>query len=98
MLTQAIAKCVSWKARAVEKDERDVLGLREVLNFGHTLGHALETATNYEHYRHGEAVILGMRVAARLSVIKGHLKRRIKRRLRRVSVKFRYRVYLMVLK
>jgi 3-dehydroquinate synthase len=72
-LEEAVAKCARWKARAVSRDERDVLGIREVLNFGHTVGHALESATGYRHFRHGEAILLGMRVAVQLSQLRGHL-------------------------
>lgn len=54
------------KARVVEVDERDE-GLRAILNFGHTVGHAIEAATGYRQYTHGEAIAIGMMVAARLS-------------------------------
>jgi 3-dehydroquinate synthase len=50
----------------VSKDERES-GLRSILNFGHTIGHALETATGYREYLHGEAVAIGMCLEARLS-------------------------------
>lgn len=56
---------VKIKARVVGRDERES-GLREILNFGHTFGHALETVTQYRHYRHGEAVAWGMMVASLL--------------------------------
>ncbi len=69
----AVARCAKLKAKVVARDERDVTGLREVLNFGHTVGHALEKETGYGYYRHGEAVILGMRAAALLSKVRGHL-------------------------
>jgi 3-dehydroquinate synthetase len=69
-----VAACVKWKARAVAQDERDASGEREALNFGHTVGHALETLTHYGYFRHGEAILIGMRAAAALSVIRGHLK------------------------
>jgi len=61
-----IAGCISTKLDVVSKDERDS-GRRQALNLGHTVGHAIETATNYKAYRHGEAVGLGLLVALRLS-------------------------------
>jgi len=54
------------KAAIVEQDEKDE-GIRGVLNFGHTVGHALEAATGYGAFRHGEAVAIGMVAAARIS-------------------------------
>lgn len=54
------------KASIVSKDELEK-GLRSVLNYGHTIGHALESLTGYEKYRHGEAVAIGMTVAAHIS-------------------------------
>lgn len=71
----AIERCVALKAAVVARDERDETGVREVLNFGHTIGHAIEAATDYGRYRHGEAVILGMRAAVRLSTLRGRLAR-----------------------
>jgi 3-dehydroquinate synthase len=70
--TAAIARSIELKAQIVARDERDADGIREVLNFGHTVGHAIETVTDYARYRHGEAVVLGMRAALRLSVARGH--------------------------
>jgi shikimate kinase / 3-dehydroquinate synthase len=61
-----ISACVRTKLRLVARDERDE-GLRQVLNLGHTVGHAIETATGYATYRHGEAVALGLLAALRLS-------------------------------
>ncbi len=63
---EIIAACARTKLRIVARDERDA-GLRQVLNLGHTVGHALETATGYARYRHGEAVGLGLLAALRLS-------------------------------
>ena len=54
-----IATCCQLKAKVVAEDERDV-GARMVLNFGHTIGHAVEKYYNYEKYTHGEAVAIGM--------------------------------------
>jgi 3-dehydroquinate synthase len=62
-LEHVIARSVEIKAEVVGKDERES-GLREILNFGHTFGHALESATVYKKYQHGEAVAWGMMAAA----------------------------------
>jgi 3-dehydroquinate synthase len=62
-LAYLIARAVEIKAGVVGKDEKES-GLREILNFGHTFGHALESATAYRRYRHGEAVAWGMMAAA----------------------------------
>ncbi len=61
-----IFDCVETKLAVVAEDERDG-GRRAVLNLGHTVGHAIETATGYGRYRHGEAVALGLLAALRLS-------------------------------
>ena len=60
------------KVRVVETDERE-LGLRRILNFGHTAGHALEAVTKYKRFLHGEAVAYGMLVAAELGVKRGQM-------------------------
>lgn len=61
-----IFECARTKLAVVAMDERDA-GLRQVLNLGHTVGHAIETVTGYARYRHGEAVGLGLLAALRLS-------------------------------
>ncbi|WP_154222514.1 3-dehydroquinate synthase [Marinicella rhabdoformis] len=66
VLVELIAQCCDFKVQVVEQDEKEQ-GIRALLNLGHTFGHALETATNYEGYLHGEAVALGMIMAAELS-------------------------------
>jgi shikimate kinase/3-dehydroquinate synthase len=63
---EIILGCVRTKLRIVAADERDA-GLRQVLNLGHTVGHAIEAVTGYSRYRHGEAVALGLLAALRLS-------------------------------
>ena len=65
--TQVIRRSMAIKARIVAQDERETTGLRTILNYGHTLGHALEAATAYGRYLHGEAVSIGMMGAAYLS-------------------------------
>jgi shikimate kinase/3-dehydroquinate synthase len=63
---RVIAACAQTKLRIVARDERDG-GVRQVLNLGHTVAHAIETVTGYATYRHGEAVALGLMAALRLS-------------------------------
>jgi 3-dehydroquinate synthase len=64
-LAHIIPRSLEIKAHVVSRDERES-GLREILNFGHTFGHALETITNYRTYQHGEAVAWGMMAASLL--------------------------------
>jgi shikimate kinase/3-dehydroquinate synthase len=69
-----ITACARLKLAVVAEDERDA-GRRQVLNLGHTVGHAIEAATGYGRYRHGEAVALGLLAALRLSgqdELRGH--------------------------
>lgn len=70
----AVERSLALKASVVRADERDLVGRRELLNFGHTLGHALESASDYA-VRHGEAVAFGMRAAVALSRLRGGLSR-----------------------
>ena len=65
-LTEIIRRSCEIKAEVVSKDEREA-GLRAILNYGHTVGHAVETVTNYREYLHGEAVAIGMVYEAALS-------------------------------
>jgi 3-dehydroquinate synthase len=69
-LTEMVATCCRIKAEVVSADEREG-GLRRILNFGHTAGHAFEAASGYGRLRHGEAVALGMRVALALGEARG---------------------------
>ena len=62
--TEAIRRSAAVKARVVSKDEKETLGLRVLLNYGHTVGHAVEAAAGYGRYLHGEAVAAGMAAAA----------------------------------
>jgi 3-dehydroquinate synthase len=68
LLEAVVAACCAEKARIVERDEREETGLRMVLNYGHTVGHALEALSGYRRWLHGEAVAIGMTAAGRLAV------------------------------
>ena len=67
LLTSVVARCIRLKMDVVQGDERDS-GLRNILNYGHTFGHALEAVTEYGTWLHGEAVSIGMEVAGRIAV------------------------------
>jgi 3-dehydroquinate synthase len=72
VLVPAIVESCRIKADVVSKDEREG-GLRRILNYGHTVGHALEAVTKYRRFRHGEAIAYGMLAAADLAVARGLL-------------------------
>jgi shikimate kinase/3-dehydroquinate synthase len=67
LLTRAIARSATIKARVVSEDEKEREGKRTILNYGHTIAHGLEAATGYRRLLHGEAVAIGMMGAAELS-------------------------------
>jgi 3-dehydroquinate synthase len=85
-LAYAIGRSCTIKATVVGKDEREQ-NLRAILNFGHTFGHAIEAATAYQTYLHGEAVGLGMLIAADLSHRLGFIDAGIKNRIRNILEK-----------
>ena len=66
-LHDLIKRNIEIKARLVSEDEEDLKGKRAVLNFGHTVGHAIERASHYRQFFHGEAISIGMAAAARIS-------------------------------
>jgi 3-dehydroquinate synthase len=68
-LEHIISRCCAIKARIVSRDEREEKGIRTILNFGHTIAHAIENASGYTRYNHGQAVALGMLVAGEMSKI-----------------------------
>ncbi|MBM3255778.1 MAG: 3-dehydroquinate synthase [Candidatus Omnitrophica bacterium] len=88
-----VKKCSSIKADFVSRDEREERGIRTALNFGHTIGHALEAASGYNAYNHGEAIALGMLVAAdisrRLGLIDNAVLVRIERLIKAVGLPLR---------
>ena len=89
-LLYIIKRSCEIKARIVEEDEKEVTGKRAILNFGHTFGHAIETITGYKKYKHGEAVAIGMVMAAKfafqMSICDVHVYLRIKRLLNRIGL------------
>ncbi len=66
-LETVVVRCSQIKADVVINDEKETKGIRTILNFGHTIGHAIEAAGGYNRYHHGEAIALGMQVAADIS-------------------------------
>ncbi|MFC1594495.1 3-dehydroquinate synthase [Candidatus Omnitrophota bacterium] len=73
MLEFIVCRCSAIKARIIEVDERETKGIRTILNYGHTIGHAIEAAGKYGLYNHGEAVSIGMMCAADIAVRLGLL-------------------------
>tara|TARA_B100000686_G_scaffold114515_1_gene122030 strand:- start:2368 stop:3468 length:1101 start_codon:yes stop_codon:yes gene_type:complete len=86
-LSGIIETSCSIKATIVEKDERENR-YRMILNFGHTLGHAIEALTHYKKYKHGEAVAIGMVFAAKLSADIGRCDKTDERRIAALVEKF----------
>ena len=70
-VSPVIRRAIQLKANLVEQDERDMLGIRALLNYGHTLGHAVEAATEYGRFLHGEAVAVGMTAAGQMATWMG---------------------------
>ncbi len=73
LLKDIVSRCVKIKKKIVEEDEKEEKGIREVLNYGHTIGHIIETITGYSKYSHGEAVATGMVEEAKLALKEGLL-------------------------
>ena len=72
LIEELTHESVKTKAKIVTADEKE-LGIRAILNFGHTYGHAIEAKNNYKNILHGEAVAIGMRMASKMSMLEGHL-------------------------
>jgi 3-dehydroquinate synthase len=86
-VTYAVRRSCELKAAVVAADERES-GMRAVLNFGHTFGHAIETLTGYKRYLHGEAVAIGMIMAADLSARQGPMSWKEALEIRRLVASF----------
>ncbi len=87
-LAHAVQRCCEIKATVVASDERET-GLRAILNFGHTFGHAIETGMGYGQWLHGEAVGCGMVLASELSVRLGLMPAAFAERMRRLCERAR---------
>ena len=86
-ITRVVTESVRVKAEVVEADERES-GLRMILNFGHTLGHAIEAATSYRQLLHGEAVGWGSIAATRLALHRGALSRKDAERIESTILRY----------
>ena len=84
-----IARNIAIKARVVEADEHETLGIRALLNFGHTIGHGIEAAVPYGQLLHGEAIALGIRAALVLSEKHAGLDPAVSRKILALLEKFR---------
>lgn len=87
-LQSIIARSVQIKASVVGQDEKETSGVRAILNFGHTLGHALEQLGEYTRWLHGEAVAIGMVMAAELSTELTGLPSSVPQRIRALLTKY----------
>ncbi len=70
-LEQVVWTCIQIKADVVAEDERETTGRRAILNFGHTVGHAIEAVTGFERFTHGEAIAMGMAVECQIGASLG---------------------------
>ncbi len=86
-LRQIVFRCCEYKADVVEADEFDEKDIRAVLNYGHTIGHALEAVSGYDHYRHGEAISIGMVGAAMISERLGFIDEALVKRHKEILAK-----------
>ena len=90
-----VRRCSYIKAKIVQQDEKEEKGIRTILNFGHTLGHAIEAAGAYKGYNHGEAIALGMLLACDISrnlrLINNGVSQRIENLIKAVGLPTRIR-------
>ena len=86
--TEVIRRSMAIKADVVSQDERETLGIRILLNYGHTIGHALESSTEYGRFLHGEGVSVGMMAAARMAQEMGMLSSDVVARQQRLLERF----------
>jgi 3-dehydroquinate synthase len=89
LLKEIVSRCVKIKKEVVEEDEKEEKGKREVLNYGHTIGHIIETLTRYSKYSHGEAVAMGMVEEAKLAKKEGLLSNEDFKRIKNLIKKYK---------
>jgi 3-dehydroquinate synthase len=94
IMSKLIAKCCSFKAEIVQQDEKES-GIRALLNLGHTFAHAIETFSHYKTYSHGEAVSIGMVMAAELSEILGLSEKYLRKELEKHLQQFHLQIKLI---
>lgn len=95
VLEEMVYKCAKIKSKIVSCDEKDTKGIRAKLNFGHTIGHAVEAASEYsKFYTHGEAISIGMMCATEISKDLGILKEDILDRLESILKTYDLPVYI----
>ena len=86
--TQVIRRSMAIKAEVVSQDERETLGVRILLNYGHTIGHALESSTEYGRFLHGEGVSVGMMGAGAIALGMGMIDKEVVDRQERLLKRF----------
>ena len=86
--TEIIRRSMAIKANVVSQDERETLGIRILLNYGHTIGHALEASTDYGRFMHGEGVAIGMMGAGRMAQRMGLIPQEVVDRQRQLLQRF----------
>ncbi len=94
VLAHVVRRSCRIKADVVEQDEQEVTGLRAILNFGHTMAHALETLEGYKRLLHGEAVAMGMTFSAELSRVQDFCREPDVERLKSLITRFGLKTYL----
>jgi 3-dehydroquinate synthase len=87
-LMNIIERCAFLKAKVIEADETDRSGIRSILNFGHTVGHAVEATSAFRGQRHGEAISIGMIAAAKISERQGMLSQESVKTIDKVLTRF----------
>ncbi|MCX7927579.1 MAG: 3-dehydroquinate synthase [Candidatus Omnitrophica bacterium] len=94
VLEYIVSHCAAIKARIVSCDEKEEYSIRTVLNFGHTIGHAIEAAAGFSRYTHGEAIALGMLVACGISQHLGLVRQQVCQRIEALIARYGLPTYI----